>query len=244
MGGHRPAHHSPGVDIQNEGQVEETFIRVQIRYVRRPEPIWCWGSEVSLHQVWSGNSERVLAGSVPPPAAPQAAPEPILSHQTGNTSPRAAHSQSLEFGVDPGIAVCSSATSMDLPDLLGQARVLFGSLGGQARLPVVVATSGDPQDPAQHRDRIAGLLRVDEPIATHRLPSSLAKKTVAFFRISRSWRRTLFSLRSRLNSSRSSVLSPSRWPASISACFTHSLRELSETPSSLAIWEAGFSGEE
>ena len=65
---------------------------------------------------------------------------------------------------------------------------------------------------------------------------------ITFFRISRSWRRTLFSLRSLLSSSRSSVVSPSRSPWSICACLTQLRRALSETPSSRAIWEAGLSG--
>src|SRR5215208_5596005 len=63
------------------------------------------------------------------------------------------------------------------------------------------------------------------------------ESTAAFFRISFSCRRIFTSLRSLLSSSRSSVVSPSLSPWSISACLTQFLRELPETPSSLATCE-------
>ena len=65
---------------------------------------------------------------------------------------------------------------------------------------------------------MSGLLRLDEPVAAHRVPSSFAKKKTAAFKISRSSLKTLFSCLSLLSSSRSWVLSPSRSPRSISAC--------------------------
>src|SRR5215216_3110793 len=63
------------------------------------------------------------------------------------------------------------------------------------------------------------------------------ESTAAFFRISFSWRRIFTSLRSLLSSSRSSVVSPSLSPWSVSACLTHVLKELPETPRSLATCE-------
>src|SRR5207244_12372986 len=71
-------------------------------------------------------------------------------------------------------------------------------------------------------DRMHGL------VAPHELesfggiePVSRANQAAAFFKISRSSRRTLFSRRSRRSSSRSSVVRPSwRWPSSRSAWAT------------------------
>lgn len=54
---HRPAHRPPGVDVEDEGQAEEAFIRGQIRNVRRPQTIGRSGDEVPLHKVWGRNSE-------------------------------------------------------------------------------------------------------------------------------------------------------------------------------------------
>ena len=60
--------------------------------------------------------------------------------------------------------------------------------------------------------------------------SALAKKAAAFFRISRSSRRTLFSLRSLRSSSRSSVVRPARSPTSMSACTTQRRSESGGVP--------------
>jgi hypothetical protein len=64
-------------------------------------------------------------------------------------------------------------------------------------------------------------------------------------RISRSSRRIRFSRRSRRNSSRSAVTSPSlRSPASSSACFTHALRvpQATQAPGRSARWAGPSSG--
>jgi len=39
----------------------------------------------------------------------------------------------------------------------------------------------DTKKPAQHRNRVPSPLRLDEPEGVHRVPSSFAKKTAAFF---------------------------------------------------------------
>jgi hypothetical protein len=55
-----------------------------------------------------------------------------------------------------------------------------------------------------------------------------------FFSISRSSRSILFSRRNATNSSRSADTSPSRSPASISACLTHAFCVAIDTPRSVA----------
>src|SRR5688572_31350282 len=77
----------------------------------------------------------------------------------------------------------------------------------RAALPRVEAAARDLQTPTQHRDRVGGLLRGDEP-KSYRL--CFAKKAAAFFEISRSSARMRTSLRSRVNSSRSAVVRPVR----------------------------------
>src|SRR2546423_11418727 len=70
-----------------------------------------------------------------------------------------------------------------------------------------------------------------------RYHSTLSHYPAAFFKKSLSCLRTLFSRRSLLSSSRSSVVSPSRSPWSIWACLTQFLKEVPEIPRSLAICE-------
>ena len=68
----------------------------------------------------------------------------------------------------------------------------------------------------------------------------MAKKAAAFRWTSFSCLRTRFSLLSRPNSSRSSVVEPYRSPASISVCSTHLLKDSADTPSSRAASEIGL----
>src|SRR5919112_2236193 len=110
-------------------------------------------------------------------------------------------------------------------------------------LPGLISTPGHLQHPAQERDGIVGLLRLDELEEAHRVPSSRVKKTGAFFSISLSCLRTLFSRLSPASSSFSSVVSPSRSPSSISCCFLQFLKVCSETSSSREIWARGFAEE-
>jgi hypothetical protein len=124
----------------------------------------------------------------------------------------------LKLGVDPGRAIRVATAFVDLPNALGESVVFAVPLGGRPVPPVVVSAPGDSEHPAHQLDGKAPPLRLDEAIATHRVPSSCAKKTAAFFRNSLSCLRTLTSRRSLLNSSRSSVVSPSRLPSSTSCC--------------------------
>src|SRR5438552_3153132 len=73
------------------------------------------------------------------------------------------------------------------------------------------------------------LLLRDEPIAAHRVVV-LVKKAMAFASTSRSSRTTRSSRRIRENSSRSVVVSPSRWPLSISAWASQRWTLLSARP--------------
>src|ERR1019366_5205942 len=107
---------------------------------------------------------------------------------------------------------------------------------GDFRGPLVVGGSGDLEQPARHGDVavLLSLLRLDERVAVHRV--SLAKKTVARFKMSRSSRSTLVSLRSATSSACSSVVSPGRRPASISTWAIQRRNAVSLSSRSRAIW--------
>src|SRR5208283_273361 len=129
----------------------------------------------------------------------------------------------------------AAALRVDRRHLQRQALVLTGTCRRRSPMPGVVSRARDFKHPAQQRHRVAGLLRRDE-----REPHwfSLAKKAVAFFRISRSIRNRWFSRLSSTSSSRSLRLSAPAGPrpASISACSTHRLNAVSPMPSSSAIF--------
>src|SRR5216684_2566335 len=121
-------------------------------------------------------------------------------------------------------------------------RIMAAQLGtgarrrpGRRRAPVpgVEARARHLERPAQQPDRDGGLLHGDE-----REPHafSLAKKAVAFFRMSRSIRSVRFSRRRRPSSSRSSVVSVPALPrpASTSACCTQRRTAVSARSSSRA----------
>ena len=123
-----------------------------------------------------------------------------------------------QLGVDAPGAVDAAGAAVDLADALGQERIVKRSLGGRTPLPGVKCLPTHAEHPAHQRDRVVGLLRGDEPVGIGHRPSlSRAKKAAAFFRISRSWRRVRFSRRRRPSSSRSSVVRPSRVPATLVA---------------------------
>src|SRR5690606_21519212 len=94
--------------------------------------------------------------------------------------------------------------------------------------PVVVPRGGHLERAAHRAHTEARLLRIDELVPrSHEL--SLAKKAVAFFRMSRSWVTRLSSRRRRTNSSLSLVVRASGLPprSSTSACLTQALTAVS-----------------
>ena len=87
---------------------------------------------------------------------------------------------------------------MDLLDPLSQPRVLKRPVRRGATLPVVKPSPAHTQHAAHHGDGIVALLRGDQRVRlVYRPSSSLAKKTAAFRRISRSIRSFAFSSRNR-----------------------------------------------
>ena len=126
-----------------------------------------------------------------------------------------------QLGVHATGPVGPVALSVHTTNLANQRRVRDRPLRRRPRRPCVVARPRDLKHPAHRRDGVVRLLRLDEPKHRYRVSFSLTKKAAAFFSISRSSRRTRFSRRSRLSSSRSSLLTPSARPASTSSRLSH-----------------------
>src|SRR5690606_20738731 len=163
------------------------------------------------------------------------------AHEAFDALPRAPHAWGEpKLCVDAWAAVGAVAALVRFSDEPTEPLVLDGSLRWFPVAPGVVAAPGDPQDAAHDAHSVVGLLAVDEPVGYLRPLVSSAKKTAAFFRISRSSRKTLFSRRRRLSSALSSLSSPGRAPLAMSERFTHSRSELLLTPNSSAICCSGL----
>ena len=155
----------------------------------------------------------------------------------------APHAQRSQLEVDPRRSTVGlAAVPVDASYLL--LRKPCVGLSPSGRRPTIsptieAALLGDLQRPAHRAHLVVCLLRLDKGVdhLRARRSSSLAKNDAAFFKISRSSLRTFTSLRRRRSSSFSSVVSPWRSLASISAWLPHFLRSVSvETSRSRAIF--------
>src|SRR5438105_7888808 len=137
--------------------------------------------------------------------------------------------------MNPRTAIAAAALRVDRGHLECQTLILKCVCCGRPLAPGVVSRARNFEYPAHQRHRVAGLLPCDKS-ESHSL--SLAKKAVAFFRISRSSRSRRFSRRNSTNSSRSPRFNAPSGPrpASTSACSTQRLSAVSPIPSSSASW--------
>src|SRR5271168_4789079 len=179
------------------------------------------------------NRHRVfgVGGAAKAPAHTRA--QPRRSHQARHTLARDPLPALAQLRMHPRTAVAAVALGVDRGHLQPQALVLTPTLRRRPFAPGVVARARDLQHPAQQRHRVPGLLRRDQR-ESHWF--SLAKKAVAFFRISRSIGSRWFSRLSSTSSSRSPRLSEPAGPrpASTSACSTQRRKAVSPIPSSSA----------
>lgn len=122
----------------------------------------------------------------------------ILPHQPRRPAAPNGQTAVLQLPRHPRAAVGAVGQREGRPDVGQQHHVLVLAAAGRATLPGKIAALADAEDTAETVHGELLFRRIDE-CKPHRLPS-LAKKTVARFRMSRSWRRISFSRRSRFNS--------------------------------------------
>src|SRR5918995_1962504 len=243
MVGHRPAHQPSGVGVHHEGQIVKTFPGRHIRDVRHPEAVPCRWGELPLHEVLGGHGSWVPAGGAMRPLALVAALEPFFAHQPRYPLVTDLDAIGAQLSMDSRCSIGASGIPMDAPDTLGEGGIVPISVRRRPYPPGVVSRAGHPHNPAHERYGVVSLLYLDEGEDQRRLRvsfSSLAKKAVAFLSTSLSSLRILFSLLRLLSSSRSSVVMPSRCPASICCCFVQLRRVSAETPRSRASSESGL----
>src|SRR6266536_3090562 len=238
VGAHRPADDLAAEAVDHRGEVERALPGRDVLDVGGPQPVRPRRVEVALDEIvgdpYAGDAE----------GGAELAPLHVSRHPGGShqsLDPLAAQPDPLiaEVEVDPPSAVAVTAARVHPADPLGQRRVGERPRRRWPLLPGVEARARDTEHAAHQRDRVVGLLRRDEPEAAHRVSLSRAKKTAAFFKISRSCSSVRTFRRSSRNSWRSSLVSPSRRPPSTSACRAQ-IRSVSvETPRSTAISLSG-----
>ena len=131
--------------------------------------------------------------------------DPDQAHEPRHPFAPAARAVGRQFRMDPRRSIGAAARLVNLDNLAAQLGVGVRASRRLAAPPRPVPARGDTEHPAQGRDRIGGLLLLDELVPFHGIELvSRAKKAAAFTRISRSSRRIRFSRRSRRSSSRSS----------------------------------------
>jgi len=80
MSRHRPSDEPSRVSVQYEGQVEEALVGFHVGYIRDPEAIGRYGSEISTDEIRGRDSAPVPASSTFLMAA-EATLESFFSHQ-------------------------------------------------------------------------------------------------------------------------------------------------------------------
>lgn len=173
--------------------------------------------ETTVHHIGCRTSPRVcacLCGPFFPLASPlQALPK----HQAGHRLAADLHSRLLEPLVDPRGAVGLPGSTMDVLDPLRQDSIFLPACRRGSIQPCAVSASGVLQQTTHHGRRIGcpvGFHEIEDPSWSE--PVSRADQAAAFpgwapgqcSKRSRSRRTCMFSRRSRLNASRSAVVSP------------------------------------
>src|SRR5215469_5687355 len=230
----RPADHAAREQIDDYRQVQPTLQSPQIANVCDPAAVGGGHCKLPVQQILL-NRQAMPGISGAAEATVCASTQSCGSHQPRHPLAPSALAALAQLEVDPRAPVAAAILAINRRDFEPQPLIFLGMIGGRPFTPSVVSRARDFEYPAHQCYRVVGLLPCDKS-ESHSL--SLAKKAVAFFRISRSSRSRRFSRRSSTNSSRSvRFKTPSGPPpASTSACSTQRLSAVSPIPSSSATW--------
>jgi len=150
-------------------------------------PVWLRPCELTVDEVRCGAALRVSHGRAHSAATAVGAADPELTHQASDAllSDTDAVAE-LQLRVDPRRTIDLVGLGVDLADPLAQHAIGELARARRTPLPGVVALTRHTDDPAQQGDGELCGLSLDEPEPRHGRSVSLAKKTAARFRISRS----------------------------------------------------------
>src|SRR5581483_5243618 len=221
--GELPADDHPAVDVDHESEEDRPLPAAQVGEVGTPELVRPGGGEVALHQVGPPDRLRVSDSRAPWLPAPLRAPDAVAAHQPLHPAAADLLARAPQRPPHPPGAVGEVVARVDLPDQLEQPLVLDRTSRALAAAALVVGGRRHVQGLADRLDPEAPALSVDERAHLGRSrSSSLAKNTLAAFKISFARRSSKFSRRSLRISSRSSLVSRSlRRPSFASTCRTY-----------------------
>src|SRR5712692_7085546 len=204
-GADRPAHDESREQVKNRGQVElAAGPDQQLRRVAYPALVGRLRLELSVQKVGCDRLIVIAQGRQLESLA-RSRFQPLFLHQPSDALGADPDSLLEEIPMDPRAPIAPPALVKRRLDKNPQSSVV-SRVGRLRTAPRGIETARrDPHGPAQLPDREGGLLRVDPGKGYAWL---LAKKAVAFFRMSRSIRSSRFSLRSCASSARSSLVSP------------------------------------
>src|SRR5688500_1862140 len=233
----RPAHHASRRQIENDGEVEPPLARGDVSEIRYPHAVRRHGvphPELPRQYV-GGDSLGVIRLRGDPVARRALRAKPRGPHQPRDAVLPAGNPQRPQFLMHARAPVAAVHLVVDLPNPIAQPAVLPDPLRERARPPGVVAGPRHLQHPTQRGDVEDAGVRADEH-EPHR--ASLAKKAVAFFKMSRSSASRAFSWRSRRfsSSSESTRVGGTMGPSPFATALRRQLRNVSGfTPRSRAI---------
>src|SRR6185437_4738638 len=230
---HRPTDALSRVQIFHGCQVQPTLSRRDIRDVRHPGLIRCARLKLPIQDILRHRSVMVgVGGTAELPFAFGC--NPLLTHEFSHRVLAAILAPCPQFPVHTRTAVAFFDLLMDGLDFDDQRLTPSLAYTGGTPSPGVVAAGGNLQQPTHQSHRPVGAVFVDEAVFHS---DSLAKKAVAFFKMSRSiWSRLFSARRRRSSSSRVGRLPlPGKaWLPSASKAFFHLRSRLSAMPRSRA----------
>ena len=209
--GHAPADDPSRERVLHGGEVQPPLPGRQVAEVSQPQQVRLLWAELPLDEIISDANSLHPDGCAAALADLQPG-DPGGHHQPLHPlAPDADAVLDPQLGVDPRAAVHATVLSMNRLDLLDQERVRERPIRRRTGGPLVVARTADLQQLACHadRNRMLGLLRLDDPVGSHRVSVSLAKKAAARLSRSRSCSTRLTLRRSSCSSWRSASVSPS-----------------------------------
>ena len=199
-----PADDLSRVQVHNRAQVSEACFRGNVSDVSKPDLIDCFRCEILVQQIWSNWLVMIGVSGRDAELCSAFGLDPSVSHALGNRVAATLNSPRNKFQVHPWTPVGIVALEQtDLFDFRDDLDLLPFRFGGRAMSELIVCCSRDMEHSTEHRDWPAITMLVDE---VQSQVFSLAKKAVAFFKMSRSILSWRFSSRRRFSSASTELL--------------------------------------
>src|SRR5207245_1861700 len=227
--GELPADDLAAVRVDHEREEDEPFPAAQVGQIGDPELVRLGRREVALDEIGPPASGRIGLGCPPGLAAPLRTLDASRAHQPLHAAARYLLAGAPQRLPHPPVAVGVVVGRVQLTDPAEQPLILDHTERPLAARALVVGGHRHAQGLADRLDPEAATMLVD--VAAHlgrSGSSSLAKNTLAAFKISFARRSSKFSCRKRLISSRSSLVGRSGLKPSSASSWRTRFRSTSE----------------